>query len=100
MDIAFHELYGIRELPPVLLLQSRDLVKIKTVNDFFHHELVVKKSLGENVIILQYNLYVDDGQVMCYFFFRRNLDQYGVPRHWQCACFSMTDNFEQILHLM
>ncbi|MCL2120426.1 MAG: hypothetical protein FWH27_18585 [Planctomycetaceae bacterium] len=85
MDIAVHELHGARELPPQTLGMSRQLTQIKAGITYGHPELIAKKSLGENIILLGYRYHTDTWQLFCSYTFARDLDKNGEPQQWYCV---------------
>ena len=97
MDISVHELHSIRELPPQMIEMSRQLAQIKSGIKYGISELIAKKSLGENIILLYYHCHTDQWQVFCRYCFVRTLDQNGIPGQWRCAEFNFSDSPEMFL---
>lgn len=97
MDIAVHELFGVRELPMQLSGMSRQLVQIKNDITFGHPELMSRKPYGENMIVLYYHYHTNKGPLFFRYLFVRTLDQNGDPGHWQCHNINYTSNAETII---
>ena len=97
MDIAMHELYGLRELPPQLSSLSRQLAYLKSDITFGRPKLISKKSFGEDIIVLHYHYHTDKvGLVWC-FTFARALDQNGEPLQWRSCGFTFGDTGEKFI---
>lgn len=94
MDIAVHDLFGVRELPPQLLGLSRQLTQIKNEITFSHPKLVSKKTYGENMIVLYYHYHTNKYPLFFRYIFMRALDQNGEPGHWQCSTVNYGNDVE------
>ena len=97
-DIAFHDLYGKRELSPDDRRQSMVLTKLKAEIKFARPELTAKNNIGETVIILCYNYITGEGILYSFFFFERTIDQNGELQQWRCLAFNMNGSPEGVLN--
>jgi len=98
-DLAMQVLFGDAiplELSTPLAHLSEIIVRMKSETTIGRPELIAKKSLGENIVILHYNYLTDKEQVVCRFYFGRILDQSGTPLQWRCVNFAFTADVEEI----
>jgi hypothetical protein len=101
MDIAVRELFRDRdfELPPEQILGiARQFAQIKAEIVYGYPELITKKSLGENIVLLYYRYHTDQWQIFSCFEFARNLDKNGEPQHWYCVNNFYSDSPAKILN--
>ena len=97
MDIAMHELYGIRELPPQLSILSRQLAYLKNDITYGRPKLISQKSYGEDIIILHYHYHTDKWGLVWIFAFQRKLDENGEPLQWNCFNCMYDANLERFI---
>ena len=97
MDIAVHELYDTADFPPQLAGMTNQLTYMKKEIAFGRPELITKKSLGENVIVMYYNYCTDKWPMYCRFVFERTFDQNGEPLKWQCRLFVFGSDIDRII---
>jgi len=97
MDTAIRELYDSGELPPQASGMTFQLTHMKKEIAYGCPELIAKKSLGKNVIVMYYNFRTDKWPVYCRFVFERTFDQNGEPLKWQCRLFVFGSNIDQII---
>ncbi|MCL2119068.1 MAG: hypothetical protein FWH27_11645 [Planctomycetaceae bacterium] len=96
-DIAAHELYDTTELPPQLAAMTGQLTYMKKDIEYGSPELIAKKSLGENVIVMYYNYRTDKAPLYCRFLFDRTFDRNGTPLKWQCRLFVFSSDMGHIM---
>jgi len=95
--IALQEFYDTTEEPQSgYQVMIAPLSQIKKEITYGCPELIGKKSLGENVIVLHYNYCTDKWPVYYRIVFERAFDQNGEPLKWQpkgCFFFSDVERF-------
>ena len=97
MDIAMHDLFSTRELPPQLFGVSRHIARLKKDIEYGHPELISQKSCGENIIIFHYHYMTDNGPRIFRYIFIRNVDKNGEPLHWRCLNIAVSDAIEAVI---
>jgi len=75
---------------------------IKNETTYGSPELIGKRSLGENVIVLYYNYRTDQGSLYCRFGFERTFDKNGEPLKWRCqpSVLDCDNDLSRVLLLM
>ena len=99
MVVAIQELYGTTEVPHQLLngMTTQLTFMKKEIKNISQPELLAKKSLGGNILILNYQQYTDKWPVFHRFVFERRFDQDGESLKWQCTHFSFHSDTEQAI---
>ncbi len=88
MDIAMHELLGVREMDADMKNVSRRLAAERNKIKYGYPKLIAKKSFGENFIVLYYHYQTDGPEVIFRFDFVLPVDQNDVPKQWRCYWFA------------
>ena len=97
--IAMRELLTKENLSPQEILTSGFLTRVKTETEYGHPKLMLKKSLGEDIIILYYRYHTEGLQIFCQYTFGRNLDENGQPQQWRCINYNFVETPELLWYL-
>ena len=99
-SVALHELFGARELPSEFQGLSKDLSRLKSeITTFVRHELIAKKSYGENIIALSYYYHSPESPVYAHYTFVRTVDKYNNPLQWKCTRIHFALKVDEIIPL-
>jgi len=96
---AIRELYGTTESPShsILATASQFAYMKSGSKHISQQELLARKSLGGNIIVLHYHQSTDKWSVFHRFIFEKRFDANGEFSPWRCTQFAFHSNMEQAI---